>query len=69
MCIESRRRARRCCTSRAVDHRLDDELYREAENTLGTLGLIDMTLLIGIHQGICITFTMFVIPAPDPIVR
>jgi 4-carboxymuconolactone decarboxylase len=60
--------AQRVTRQLCVDHGLDDELYREAENTFGTLGLIDMTSLIGVYHGVCVTLTMFAVPAPGPIV-
>lgn len=66
---ERERLAQRVTRQLCVDHRLDDELYREAENTFGTLGLIDMTSLIGVYHGVCITLTMFAVRAPGPIVR
>jgi hypothetical protein len=31
--------------------------------------LIDMTSLIGVYHGVCITLTMFAVRAPGPIVR
>jgi 4-carboxymuconolactone decarboxylase len=61
--------AQRVTRQLCVDHRLDDELYREAENTFGTVGLIDMAMLIGVYHGVCVTLTMFAVPAPGPIVR
>jgi 4-carboxymuconolactone decarboxylase len=54
---------RQLCT----EHRVDEELYREAERTFGTEGLIDLTTLIGVYHGVCITLTMFAVPAPEPI--
>jgi 4-carboxymuconolactone decarboxylase len=55
---------RQLCT----DHRVDDALYHEAENRFGTVGLIDLTTLIGVYHGVCITLTMFAVPTPAPIV-
>jgi 4-carboxymuconolactone decarboxylase len=49
----------------ATDHRIDESLYRDAENSLGTEGLIDIAFLIGIYQSVCATLTMFAIPAPE----
>ena len=60
--------AQRVTRQLCVDHRLDDELYREAENIFGTVGLIDMTTLIGVYHGVCVTLAMFAVPAPGPIV-
>jgi hypothetical protein len=31
--------------------------------------LIDMTSLVGVYHGVCVTLTMFAVPAPGPIVR
>ncbi len=59
--------AQRVTRQLCVDRRLSDELYREAEITFGTIGLIDITSLIGVYHGVCITLTMFAVPAPGPI--
>ena len=61
--------AQRVTRQLCVDHRLDDKLYREAENTFGTVGLIDISTLIAAYHGVCITLTMFAVPAPGPIVQ
>jgi 4-carboxymuconolactone decarboxylase len=55
------RLTRQLCTER----RVDEALYREAENTFGTVGLSDLTTLIGVYHGVCITLTMFAVPAPN----
>lgn len=46
-------------------HRVDESLYREAENRFGTQGLVDIAFLIGIYHTVCATLTMFAIPAPE----
>ncbi|HSS25221.1 MAG TPA: carboxymuconolactone decarboxylase family protein [Mycobacterium sp.] len=46
-------------------HRVDESLYREAENRFGRKGLIDIAFLIGIYHTVCATLTMFAIPAPE----
>jgi 4-carboxymuconolactone decarboxylase len=46
-------------------HRVDESLYREAENRFGKQGLIDIAFLIGIYHTVCATLTMFAIPAPE----
>ena len=46
-------------------HRVDESLYRDAENRFGTNGLIDIAFLIGIYHSVCATLTMFAIPAPE----
>jgi 4-carboxymuconolactone decarboxylase len=46
-------------------HRIDESLYRQAENSFGAKGLIDIAFLIGIYHSVCATLTMFAIPAPE----
>jgi 4-carboxymuconolactone decarboxylase len=48
----------------STSHRVDESLYREAENAFGAKGLIDIAFLIGIYHSVCATLTMFAIPAP-----
>jgi len=66
---ERERLAHRVTRQLCVDHKLDDELYHQAENIFGTVGLIDMSTLIAAYHGVCITLNMFDVPAPGPIVR
>ncbi len=49
----------------STSHRIDESLYRVAENTFGAKGLIDIAFLIGIYHSVCATLTMFAIPAPE----
>ena len=49
----------------STSHRVDESLYREAENGFGAKGLIDIAFLIGIYHSVCATLTMFAIPAPE----
>jgi 4-carboxymuconolactone decarboxylase len=49
----------------STNHRIDESLYRQAENSFGTKGLIDIAFLIGIYHSVCATLTMFAIPAPE----
>jgi 4-carboxymuconolactone decarboxylase len=48
----------------STKHRIDDGLYREAEQVFGRQGLFDIAALIGIYHTVCTTLTMFAIPAP-----
>lgn len=57
--------AQRLTRQLSATHRVDETLYREAENTFGTNGLIDIAFLIGIYHSVCATLTMFAIPAPE----
>lgn len=49
----------------STSHRVDESLYRVAENIFGAKGLIDIAFLIGIYHSVCATLTMFAIPAPE----
>jgi 4-carboxymuconolactone decarboxylase len=46
-------------------HRVDETLYRQAENCFGTEGLNDIAILIGIYHAVCTTLNLFEIPAPN----
>ena len=46
-------------------HRVDDELYREAEKAFGTTGLFDIAALIGQYHTVCAALTLFEVPAPN----
>jgi 4-carboxymuconolactone decarboxylase len=51
---------RQLCTT----HRVDETLYRQAENCFGTKGLTDIAILVGIYHTVCTTLNLFEIPAP-----
>ena len=57
--------ALRVTTELSTSHRIDESLYRVAENSFGAKGLIDIAFLIGIYHSVCATLTMFAIPAPE----
>ena len=46
-------------------HRVDDELYREAEKAFGTTGLFDIAALIGQYHTVCAALNLFEVPAPN----
>src|SRR6476659_5696750 len=48
----------------STTHRVDETLYRQAENRFGTRGLTDIAILIGIYHTVCTTLNLFEIPAP-----
>ena len=48
----------------STTHRVDETLYRQAENTFGTKGLTDIVILIGIYHTVCATLNLFEIPVP-----
>ncbi|MDT5064650.1 MAG: 4-carboxymuconolactone decarboxylase [Mycobacterium sp.] len=49
----------------ATAHRVDEALYRQAENIFGTTGLTDIVILIGIYHTVCATLNLFEIPVPQ----
>jgi 4-carboxymuconolactone decarboxylase len=46
-------------------HRVDDELYREAEQAFGRTGLFDIVAVIGLYHTVCTALTLFEVPAPN----
>lgn len=57
--------AARLARQLSTRHRVDDELYREAEKAFGTKGLFDIAALIGQYHTVCATLTLFEVPAPN----
>jgi 4-carboxymuconolactone decarboxylase len=48
-------------------HRVDDELYREAEQAFGRTGLFDIVAVMGVYQTVCGALTLFEVPAPGAV--
>ena len=48
----------------STHHRIDDGLYREAQNVFGTKGLFDIVALIGIYHSVSAILNLFAVPAP-----
>jgi 4-carboxymuconolactone decarboxylase len=48
----------------SAGHRVDDELYREAQNAFGAMGLFDIAALIGVYHSVCAILNLFEVPAP-----
>lgn len=48
----------------STTHRVDETLYRHAENCFGAKGLTDIVMLIGIYHTVSLTLNLFEIPAP-----
>jgi 4-carboxymuconolactone decarboxylase len=57
--------AARLARELSTRHRVDDELYREAEKAFGTTGLFDIAALIGQYHTVCTALTLFEVPAPN----
>jgi 4-carboxymuconolactone decarboxylase len=47
-----------------VEHRLDDDLFRVAEQAFGRQGLYDIGAVMGQYQAVCTLLPMFAVPAP-----
>ena len=58
--------AQRFTRQLAAEHRIDEGLYREAEEAFGRHGLVDLISLIGIYQQVCALLNAFEVPAPEP---
>jgi 4-carboxymuconolactone decarboxylase len=56
--------AARLARDLSTSHRVDDELYREAEQAFGRTGLFDIAALMGLYQTVCTALTLFEVPAP-----
>ncbi|GAA0937798.1 carboxymuconolactone decarboxylase family protein [Pseudonocardia zijingensis] len=48
-----------------IEHRLDDDLFRVAEQAFGKRGLYDIGAVMGQYQAVCTLLTMFAVPAPE----
>ncbi len=62
---ENEKIAARLVRQLSTRHRIDDELYREAEKAFGTTGLFDIAALMGQYHTVCSTLTLFEVPAPN----
>ena len=56
--------AARVARELATRHRIDDELYREAEEAFGPKGLFDIMAVMGVYQTVCSLLALFEVPAP-----
>jgi 4-carboxymuconolactone decarboxylase len=57
--------AARVARELSAHHRVDDELYREAEKAFGSTGLFDIAALIGQYHTVCTALNLFEVPAPN----
>jgi len=48
-----------------VEHRVDDALYRAAEQTFGSQGLMDLAYLLGWYYTVCALLNAFEVPVPE----
>ena len=57
--------AHRYARQLSVEHRVDDALYRAAEQTFGSQGLMDLAHLLGCYYTVCALLNAFEVPVPD----
>lgn len=57
--------AHRLARALSTTHRVDDQLYQQAEKLLGTAGVFEVAVLTGIYHTVCGILQAFDIPAPD----
>lgn len=62
---ESQRAAHRLTRQLSTRHRVDQTVYRHAEQILGSAGVFDITMLAGIYHTVCGILTAFAIGVPD----
>ncbi len=61
---DDERIAARVARDLLTQRRIDDDLYRDAERAFGTIGLFDITAVIGVYQTVCSMLALFEVPAP-----
>jgi 4-carboxymuconolactone decarboxylase len=61
---EHEKLAARLTRALATRHRIDDELYQEAESAFGAKGLFDIAAVMGVYHTVCTMLTLFEVPAP-----
>ncbi|HYZ57463.1 MAG TPA: carboxymuconolactone decarboxylase family protein [Streptosporangiaceae bacterium] len=59
--------AARLARELSTRHRVDDELYREAEQAFGRTGLFDIVAVMGVYQTVCSALALFEVPAPGAV--
>jgi 4-carboxymuconolactone decarboxylase len=59
--------AARLARELSIRHRVDDELYHEAEQAFGRMGLFDIVAVMGVYQTVCSMLTLFEVPAPGAV--
>jgi 4-carboxymuconolactone decarboxylase len=57
--------AARVACQLSTRHRIDEELYREAEQAFGRTGLFDIVALMGQYHTVCAALNLFEVPAPN----
>jgi 4-carboxymuconolactone decarboxylase len=63
---KSERIAHRVAEQLSTSHRVDDGLYRAAEEAFGAAGVMEIATLVGIYHTVCAVLNVFDVPAPEP---
>jgi len=58
--------AHRVARQLTLERRINENLYRIAEDGFGRRGVLDIVILVGIYQTVCGLLNAFAIPAPSP---
>ncbi len=56
--------AQRFTRQLVAERRVDDDVYRAAEDAFGRKGLVDLVVLSGCYLTVCSMLNAFAIPAP-----
>jgi len=57
--------AHRFARQLTIERQVDDDLYRQAKDAFGEVGLVDMTYLVGMYLMTCAMLNVFKVPAPE----
>ena len=61
---EHEKTAHRVARQLSTSHRVDDQLYRDAEKAFGAKGILEITVLTGIYHTVCGILNVFDVDAP-----
>lgn len=62
---EDEKIAARVARDLLTKRRIDDDLYRAAQQAFGDTGLYDITAVMGVYQTVCSMLALFEVPAPE----
>jgi 4-carboxymuconolactone decarboxylase len=61
---EKEKTAHRLARALSTSHHVDDDLYRQADQSFSPAGVFELTVLAGIYHTVCAILNIFDIPAP-----
>jgi 4-carboxymuconolactone decarboxylase len=61
---DAEKTAHRLAKALSTTHRVADDVYRQAEQTFGATGVLEISMLTGIYHTVCGILNVFDIPAP-----